>query len=299
MSISPIIEVAVGLALVYYILGLIVSFTTARVLEAKETRAQELKVYLKKIVGTTKIDDLLKQPQIQSLAPMRYDGWQGLFSGIVVPKQVEQIPVSNLVDAVFDIFELVDKQRNVDELKSLLGKLPQSDLKTSLEKLVDQGVTDINQFRTKASMRFTGLMDQVAACYKARARQWVILFSFLFTVLFGVDSIEFGTKLWQNAELRTSANAKAAFYSKQDGSTIQMGQLIKDLDELSLGITWLSAPANIPQTGATGGTWIVWLLLKVVGLGITTVAVSQGSSFWYDILRKLKGESTTPTDEST
>src|SRR6185295_1203113 len=33
-----------------------------------------------------------------------------------------------------------------------------------------------------------------------------------------------------------------------------------------------------------------WLLLRILGLFITGIAVSQGSSFWYDIIRQIKGE---------
>jgi hypothetical protein len=39
----------------------------------------------------------------------------------------------------------------------------------------------------------------------------------------------------------------------------------------------------------------MFIVLKVVGLGLTATAVSQGSSFWYDFLKKL----VTPTSSSS
>jgi hypothetical protein len=45
----------------------------------------------------------------------------------------------------------------------------------------------------------------------------------------------------------------------------------------------------------------LWLFLRILGLVITGIAVSQGSSFWYDIIRQIKGEqkkSDTATTES-
>jgi divalent metal cation (Fe/Co/Zn/Cd) transporter len=39
-----------------------------------------------------------------------------------------------------------------------------------------------------------------------------------------------------------------------------------------------------------------WLLLKVLGVLITAMAVSQGASFWYDMIRRLKGEQISPEE---
>ncbi|MGC1375117.1 MAG: hypothetical protein WA821_02780 [Anaerolineales bacterium] len=69
---------------------------------------------------------------------------------------------------------------------------------------------------------------------------------------------------------------------------------IKDLtDQLekmqAINFTWYQAPENAPA---------YWLLLKILGILITAFAVSQGSSFWYDLIKKMKGDAT-PTDTTT
>ena len=42
-----------------------------------------------------------------------------------------------------------------------------------------------------------------------------------------------------------------------------------------------------PTAGADATTWVSFIFLKVLGLGLTAAAVSQGSSFWYDLLKKI------------
>jgi hypothetical protein len=128
---SQVIEVAVGLVLVYYILGLIVSFISSRILETLETRGRVLEDYLKKIVGESNLSNLLAQPQIQSLAPIRYNDWLGVITGKVKEAKIERVPVSNLVDAVFDLYGLIEKPYTAEELKALLGTLPESEAKTT------------------------------------------------------------------------------------------------------------------------------------------------------------------------
>ncbi|NJN79428.1 MAG: hypothetical protein HC797_02580 [Anaerolineales bacterium] len=44
---------------------------------------------------------------------------------------------------------------------------------------------------------------------------------------------------------------------------------------------------EIPPADSTINTWAVFVILKIIGLGLTVMAVSQGSSFWYDLLKKL------------
>ncbi len=292
MSFSPILEVAIALVLVYYILGLIISFISARILESIGTRGRDLEDNLKKLIGEVKLKEVMMAPQIKALAPVKYDGWRGVFTSKIKEEtaKIEQIPVANLVDAVFDNFLLVDKQKpyKVDELNKILEILPDSDAKTSLLKLVNDGVTDINQLRSKTSMWFSGVLNQASDYYKAHARQWVIILSLLVAFLFGVDSIQLAKSLWKNADLRASADALATAYAR-DSSNTDITTLANDLKTFDLQIGWWKAPADLPETGKALD-WVGWALLKVLGLGITAAAVSQGSSFWYDMLRQLKGE---------
>jgi len=294
MSIPQIVEVAVGLVVVYYVLGLIVSFLSNRVTETLGTRGTNLEKYLKQAVGETKLGDLTALPQISSLAPIRYNRWWGIFSGDVIQKKVEKIPVANLVDAVFDLYGLAGKEYTGAQLQAVVSKLPDAELKKHLEALVNKGVTDINQLRSKVTMWTTGFMDQVGDAYKANARRIVIGLSVLVTLAFGVDSIELTGQLWQNSEMRAIANAQADAYIQKQGAEADLAPLIKNLDALALRIGWWSAPSALPKS-ATPLAWVIWVLKKIVGLGITACAVSQGSSFWYDILSKIKGENAPPS----
>ncbi len=58
MSISQALDVAIGLIVVYYLLGSLVSLVTQWINEMLETRGKALEQYLIRIVGDKKIGDL-------------------------------------------------------------------------------------------------------------------------------------------------------------------------------------------------------------------------------------------------
>ncbi|MBI5964791.1 MAG: hypothetical protein HY863_15030 [Chloroflexi bacterium] len=298
MSIPQVLEVAVGLIVVYYILGSVVSLVTQWINEVLESRGKALEQYLIKLVGEHKenkyLNDLVSLPQLKALRPIRYKNFFSIFSSATEPKKLEKIPVATLVDAYFDIVGLTSKkQLDLLELAELVDKLPDSEGKKAFINWINQGVTSISDLKARTTAYFTGMMEQAAATFRARARSFVIMLSIGITVLFGTDSIQLAKALWTNAELRTIAAAQANAVVAREGANADLSELIDSLGAFSIKIGWWQTE-QFPQT-SSAGDWAVYLLFKVVGLGLTAMAVSQGSSFWYDLLKKL----TAPTSGSS
>lgn len=289
MSFPQILEVAIGLVFVYYVMGSIVSTVSQIIMESLETRGVALEKYLKMIVGEKNLGDLTNLPQIKSLRPIRYASWWNVFGAGTIEKRVEKIPASTLVDAFFDLTGLTGKyQTSGDELIASINQLPDSDGKRAMLAWTQKGVTNVNDLRSRTTDYFNGLLNQAAATFKANARSIVIILSIVITLLFGTDSIQLAKDLWADSALRAAANAQAAAAAQQGQST-DLTALLNQLGILSIKIGWWQNQ-NIPTQTSTVG-WLEFILLKFVGLSITAVAVSQGSSFWYDLLKKLTGQS--------
>lgn len=291
MSISQALEVVIGLIFVYYVLGSIVSLITQWINESLETRGKALERYLIKIVGDKKLEDLVKLPQLQALRPIRYKNFLSVFGSATEPKKLEKIPVATLVDAYFDLAGLTTREDlNLAQLAELVDKLPDSDGKQAFIKWINQGVTNIDDLRKRTTAYFTGLMEQASATFRSNARSFVIILSIAITALFGTDSIQLAQTLWTNAELRALAAAKAEMVVQQEGADATVDDLIKELGDLTIKIGWWQTQR--PAAGADVMTWATFILLKVLGLSLTAAAVSQGSSFWYDLLKKITSPTT-------
>ncbi len=295
MSISQALEVVIGLIFVYYVLGSIVSLITQWINEAFETRGKSLERHLKKIVGDRHVDEFVKLPQLQALRPIRYKDAFSFITSNTEAKKLEKIPAAVLVDSYFDFVGMTaSKEFEADELKALIGAFPESEGKQAMLKWVSQGVTNIEDLRKRTTVYFGGVMEQASATFRANARSFVIILSILFTLVLGTDSIQLAQTLWNNAGVRALAVAQAELVVRQDDAEARMDDLIQQLLDLNIvRIGWWQT--ELPPAGSTAGQWIWFSVLKVLGLGLTAAAISQGSSFWYDLLKKI----TTPSSSSS
>jgi len=291
MSIPQILEVAIGLIVIYYLLGSVVSLITQWINEAFESRGKALQQYLIKIVGEKKVEDLIRLPQVQALRPIRYKNFLSVFGSITEPKKLEKIPVVILVDAFFDLSGLSrKKEMDLLQLAEIIDKLPDSEGKNAFISWINQGVTNIADLRTRTTAYFTGLMEQAADTFRARARSFVIMLSIGITILLGTDSIQLAETLWTNVELRAIAAAQADAVVAEGGANADLSDLLDDLDQFSIKIGWWQTQ-EFPKSPDVEA-WALFIFWKALGLGITAVAVSQGASFWYDVLKKVSSPAT-------
>jgi len=293
MSFPQIFEVTIGLIIVYYILGAIVSLVTQIVMESRQTRGAALEKRLKEMAGSL-TPELRNLPQIRALRPIRYGNWWNVFGAGTQEKKVEKIPLETLVDAFFDVSGLTSQgSLGAGELESLISKLPDSEGRQAMLGWVHQGVTTLSELRSRTSAYFAGVLNQAASIFKAKARSCVIISSIVATLLFGVDSVQLAKDLWADAGLRAAAAEQARVAASQPESPSGLPALVGQLSALSIHIGWWR-DQGFPTTSSTPD-WIRFVVLKLLGLGITAAAVAQGSSFWYDVLKKITGAGATTT----
>jgi hypothetical protein len=163
---------------------------------------------------------------------------------------------------------------------------------------VGQGITNLEDLRKRTTAYFAGVTEQAASTFRSNSRSFVIMLSIFLTLLLGTDSIQLAQTLWANAGLRAAVVAQAQMEVQmevqrqaEDGNTVseeRIDDLIQELIDLDIvKIGWWQT--ELPPMGANFdiAVWARFLLLKIIGLGLTVMAVSQGSSFWYDLLKKL------------
>jgi hypothetical protein len=322
ISLSQVLSVVLALAVVYYVLGLVVSAITHYAVEILNTRGKSLEGFLKKRLlgmaedGKSELLDLLKEtPQISSLKPVRYEktlGFipSGFFTGkTAIINYVERIPPKNLVDALFDISGTISEGEN--RVRKIIECLPKQlpgpkgpedfKIRADLLKLAESGFNNVDELRAKMETWFTGLMEQASQEFRAQARRIVITLSLVVTLLFGVDSIELAKMYWKNAAISATADAQASLIisatDKQNQDNADIQKLVKQLEDMqAINYKWYKYESDTPNVPLP--PFSTWLALKILGLLITALAVSQGSSFWYDLIKQLKGDQSTPQGDS-
>jgi hypothetical protein len=279
-----------------------------------ETRGKIFEEFLKnnlleaaEAAKTGTLEKIKNMPQVNSLRPVRYKykGLGILFGATELSGVVERISPKTLVDALFDLENTASTQK--EKIKRVIEMLPKAftslggksvpfETRANLLKMVDDEFYSFDQWREKLETWFGNVMDQSAQQFKAKAKQYVVLFSLVVAIVLGVDTIDIAQRVWNDASYAKQFDNQAALIlnsSDEANKQEKLDKLYSRLDDLQvINIPFWVQPATASQA-TPARSYDNWLLMRVLGLILTGLAVSQGSSFWYDIIRQVKGEQKT------
>jgi hypothetical protein len=188
-------------------------------------------------------------------------------------------------------------------------------IKISLLTLIDEAGNDLGKARANIEEWYDDAMERVSGWYKRRTHIRLIVMGFVAAALLNVDTINVVKALWYNNTLRNSVAAAADNYLKANPAptpvpTVSSAPAITqmnsaenpltkinairgELDKLGLPIGWISKPTDQAGLDAYNvdprrlpdgvGGWF----LKLLGIFLTALAVSQGAPFWFDLLNKI------------
>ncbi|MFI5134441.1 MAG: hypothetical protein ACHQD9_01180 [Chitinophagales bacterium] len=196
-----------------------------------------------------------------------------------------------------------------------------SEAKTS----VDKTKSEVEHFKESLEGWFDNMMDRIRGKYKKRSMRVTFLVAALATIGMNVDSISVARYLYADKSAR-DALAVAAYHAASDTSMKtqvaalkqqqqkertdtalfdSMGQVISKIQNEKQRIDSLAGQLNnfIPlgwtapeyklflnsngNKNSTPGSFIFFIIMKIVGWTVTVFAVSLGAPFWFDVLGKV------------
>jgi len=281
MNLSNIISVALGLVLMYYVLSLIVSYITTAISRYTQMRANDLEhVLQERIADPATFDKFMHHPLIENLQPMQVK----MMGTTIWEGKVSSIPARTFADALLDTLAPATREEdNLQKVQDAIHSLPNSNFKDSLACKVDATVENVREARVKVEEWYDDVMNNVSWLYTQHARRIAIICALMVAVFLDADSIAVANRLWAEPTIRTAAAAKATSYidNAPDPENADVVTYVAQLEELELPILWsVPTPPTVPA----------WLL-KVFGWIITWIAIAQGSSFWYDVLKRMRSVS--------
>jgi hypothetical protein len=184
-------------------------------------------------------------------------------------------------------------------------KVPNRELRQALTTMIDEAQGDFERARKNIEDWYDGAMDRVSGWYKRRVHIILLVTGIVVSAVVNADTIQIARALIQNPTLR-AAVVESAEARAQEGRPEQTAppadadaaertrlarekvrQARADLEAIGLPLGWVrNTPANADdprRVPASPGGWV----LKIIGLLLTGLAVSQGAPFWFDILNKF------------
>ncbi len=300
---SSVLDVAIGLAFVYLLLGLMCTTINEWIASLMSRRANNLKEGISRLLTDPALYKLFySHPLIKSLMPPE-DG----------KSHPSYIPARTFSTALMDIVN--SSQTGPSDFAGLLqgvNALPDSDVKKSLHALLQNVNNDLALAQKGIETWFNDGMDRISGAYKRDTQIITICIAAVITILANADTVQIANKLYVNPVLREAVVASAKESAKdKDGAAqkltaqqmAQLGQLDGWAEEFRtfhdmVGISKNQKPAPPPSAGFPGlefftefGTTLAWLWAIVpghlVGWILSSIAVSLGAPFWFDTLNRF------------
>lgn len=307
MSLGAVLDVAIGLALIYLLLGLVASALQETYASLLKRRGKQLRDSIKGLLAGNDTDD-----RVALDIANRVFG-HTLVQGIGSKGLPSYVPARNFATAVFEVLADGSKAPLFTQIESSVAALP-SDMpgRQSLTALLRQAGGDLDKFRDSVESWYNDTMDRLSGDYKRWSHYFALGFGLLVAIVFNVSTLDIAHELWVNPQERAALATVAEKYAKQPAPSDDLAKLqqqaldaVKGLDALSLpiGLGRLNkgaqdkpgqdksaqdnsgqAKSGQGQAGFDVSKFIYW---TIPGWLITALAVSLGAPFWFDTLQKL------------
>jgi hypothetical protein len=307
---SVLVDVAVGLVLLYLMVALFCTAIQEWIAQLFDLRAKHLQAAIRILLSGTEqsntdADAVLKHPIVKML------GIDARMSG---PGPPSYIPSRNFAEALVALLAPADGQPlDLPKLRAGVDKLQNAEVKKSLEAILDraQGIANQSKDQVRLSLRgieiwYDSAMDHASGWYKRKVRWFLLAISAVIAILANADSVQVGLRLASDAELRKNIAALGARTAPPDAAAEpalaeMQKQIAAQLAERNMTGVFGSLPVGWgacqkPDTDAFNfGTCYrndqmnqgLGALLKLLGLALTAIAASLGAPFWFGLLQQL------------
>ena len=272
---STILDVAVGLIFFYFLFSMITSHINEMIASKMQWRSKDLEAQIRQMLGDPDLaNKVLQNPMITSITSKG--------------GKPSYIPPNTFALALFDAFVPEGQSSTVfDHVRAgVVKNLPSNNASQTVLNLVDRANGSIVAARANAETWFNAAMDRLSGAYKRRMQVLTLGVSLVLTLLVGADTLAIADALYKEPSLRaavtgaaqaTPSNAQGpATSSNQSGSLTSLQQANDLLQKSGFPLGWGALPEDL----------VGWIK-KVLGLLLTTLAVSLGAPFWFDLLKNI------------
>jgi hypothetical protein len=290
---SPILDVAIGLSFVFFLLAVIASAIGEGIASVLNWRGKTLEDGLKEMFG----DDgaaaqLLDHDLIRT--ELNKASRQGV-SGDTLKKDERKRKKNRTYERLSSYVSPEAFAAAFKDLYGELGELPQ--VAKQLEALGVTGAwTGPHGDLKKVERWFDGTMDRVSGWYRRKSQIATVVIAVFVAIGLNASALRIVERLEKEPTVRTAlvAQAEAAEEEKETGKEAKEASL-KEAGEAASGaydklgamkVPLLWGGENVPS-GVSG--WVT----NVLGWLLTIVAISLGAPFWFDALGKLANLRTT------
>jgi hypothetical protein len=290
----PALDVALGLAFLYFLLSTVCSALNEGIASVLGWRAKTLEDAIRNLLAHGKWEeDLEGRARRRHLTAELFDNWR-IRALVRDPKSKKRrrnrpsyMPPRAFSLAVAETlaagpqepepdkspWELADDQI-LARVGNAIQTMPKSQARALVEKAYINAGGTLDGFRRQVERGFDDSMERASGWYKRKVQLTVAILAALVTLALNIDSTQVASRLWSDKAVRTAVAAKAS--TARDSQSA--ADAVDSVNELKLPLGW--SAGNAPDdVGAAVRSIPGWL--------ITIAALSLGAPFWFDLLSRV------------
>lgn len=302
---SEILEVAIGLILVFLLVSVICSAIREGIEAWLKTRASYLEHGIRTLLNDLKGEGLAKalydHPLVNGLFFGPYEpgnpGSRAAFSGRNLPSY---IPSKNFAEALMDIAARGPNPTlgssgpaagpiTFESIRANIAVINNAPIQRAILSALDSAQGDLEKAKKNLEAWYDSGMDRVSGWYK-RSTQWVILaIGLVVAVGLNINAITIADFLYRNDAERAAIVKEAEGIVRAEPPT-DYNQAKEALNKLSLPIGWTAgggAPHRKGELGYDEESFWNGYAAPVLGWLIVAFAATMGAPFWFDLLNKF------------
>ena len=308
-----ILDVAIGIIFVFLLLSLVVTALNEVILSQLDQRAAFLKKGLREMLrdlsvglpgrvpapGTLNLANLLQHGLISSLSRGTYDPTQDNTMGVP-----SYIPGKSFVLALLGLLTNGANIAQFSELRPLIDKLENAELRQTLRALYDDAAGDLDHFKANLENWFNESMDRIGGWYKRRVQLCLLALALALAVLCNVNTLHLTEALSTDDKLREETLRQAVAYADahhpatgtptlptaddpaKDPKIGDFRAAVALLHGTGLPLGWGAAQRAF-FFDANGALLPFQLLSALAGWTVAGLAASLGAPFWFDTLNRF------------
>lgn len=206
MSLSGILDVAIGLVFVYLLLGLLASAVQEMFAGFVARRGKGLQ----RAIGELLQGRLPSELGEDSL--FRKVFGHPLVRSVTSGRPPSYVAGNKFALAVVDALKDGSQSPLFTQIESTISQMPDSEAKASLSALLGSARGDIDAFKAEVEKWFDDAMDRATGIYKRNTQLFLLIIGAVLAVTLNVDSVNIARTLWTDRDARAVTVAAATKY---------------------------------------------------------------------------------------
>lgn len=287
---SAVLDTAIGVVFVFFIISTICSNTYTIIARILNTRGKLLNESLEKLLGESAYQRVMNHPLIKD--KLRAAG----MSGVDFERLPDWIDPDVFAKVLTDIAQEANQATDVSRV--LPGQVGDTVI-YAIEQL-QRGVAQVQEIKSEIKNWYNQRMFDLTEIFKRQSQIWLALIALVITVIFNLNTIAIAEALWHGPTLRDAVvetatqqvDAENIAAEGDERGPVEIFQ--EELVALNLPVGWTEEelgkfylPKDLAFATLAPGRNAPGAGKMIIGWGITIGAAMFGAPYWYRLLQNL------------